>query len=317
VLAVWLGGPWQAGLAQAGNHTLSLAQYRARLDQVILEFSQTEDGDEARALREAQAKLADVEAVELPSGEVITLQPLLADDETLDSALARLRLMQSQLEAAEQDNTAGRLAVLERVLARPEFTPLYRPLSPWQRFLNWLRSLLDRLPEGPANPALAVLARAFGWLIAGVGGVLVALLLSLWLRGLLRDFVADAENRRREAGEAVPLTALEARQQAGMLAQAGNYRQAVRQLYLSALLALEESGTLHHDRSLTNREVLARVAHITPLQRHLQSVVETFDEVWYGVQEPDHATFLGYQQEIDALMDAVPQGRADQRADQP
>ncbi len=64
---------------------------------------------------------------------------------------------------------------------------------------------------------------------------------------------------------------------------------------------MEEHGLVTHDRSLTNREVLATLAPEHPLRPHMQPVVETFDAVWYGVQEPDDLTYRSYTQAIDAL----------------
>ena len=161
-------------------------------------------------------------------------------------------------------------------------------------------------PVRQGNPAGAAAARGLVWLVAGVGGVAIALLFGYWLSRLLGAFVADAEaRRRREAGDDEPVTAAAARQRAVAQAQAGQYRQAVRSLYLSALLRLEERGLVRADRSLTNREYLAQVAGQAEVQRHLQPVVQTFDDVWYGVREPDRATFLRYQQEIDALNEAI------------
>jgi hypothetical protein len=38
-----------------------------------------------------------------------------------------------------------------------------------------------------------------------------------------------------------------------------------------------------------------------PLRPHLQPVIDVFDEVWYGVREPDQTTFTAYAHEIDQL----------------
>lgn len=307
--ALLLSSPLHNALAQEGGETVTLAEYRARLEQIILDLSQSAasgGGAAEGALQAAREALRQVAAVQLPSGEVIKLQPALSEEHTLDQALNRLRLIQSQLAASESDNTAARLEQLKRILARPEFGPTL-----WERIVNWLRDLLRRLWPDQVSPeagaAAETASNVLQWVIASVGGVLIALLLSYWLHGFLRSFVADAEARRRlEAGEDAPLTATEARQQAARLAQLGNYRQAVRQLYLSALLQLEDSGFLNKDRSLTNREYVAQVAHIPPIYIRFRPVVETFDAVWYGIREPDHEAFHRYEQAIDSLNQAIP-----------
>ncbi|MCX6047051.1 MAG: DUF4129 domain-containing protein, partial [Chloroflexi bacterium] len=255
-----------------------------------------------------QQELAAIKTVHLPSGQLVILQPLLgvAGTKSLTPTLAltRVQLVLDQLNAAANDNTANRLALLNEILAQPEFN---RPLSLWDRFWQWLRSFLPDLDASPVGRGTGTMVRLIVWAIAGIGGILVIFLLSYWLQGLLGNFVTDFEARRRLAsGEELPLTATAARQQATTLAAAGNYRDAVRQLYLSALLALEERNLLTYDRSLTNREVLAQLRHQSNVQNHLQPVVETFDNVWYGIQEPDQATFTNYEREIDQLVDEDP-----------
>ena len=99
----------------------------------------------------------------------------------------------------------------------------------------------------------------------------------------------------------LPRTPAEARARANTLAHAGDYRNGVRHLYLAALLTLEEHKLVTVDRTLTNRELLARVPAGHPIHPHLQPVVDTFDDVWYGVHQPDAATYASYARSIDAL----------------
>ncbi|MBK8046909.1 MAG: DUF4129 domain-containing protein [Anaerolineales bacterium] len=68
---------------------------------------------------------------------------------------------------------------------------------------------------------------------------------------------------------------------------------------------MEERGLVVVDRSLTNREMLARVPNNHPVRPHLQPVVDTFDEVWYGMHEPDAAAFTSYGASIEALNKVV------------
>jgi hypothetical protein len=295
-----LAGPAVVAARQAGA-PVTLADYRARLEQAL-------DALERRlpeALAMARAVLAPDGAgvaVRLPGGEVVIAQPLLPAAASEAEALGRLRLARAQLAAAERDDAAARLARLRAVLARHEFAELYRAPSLWERLWEWLRAWLPRLRPGAGGGMSEVVAEGVAWAVATAGGLAVAVVLSYWLHGLLTGIVADAEARRRQAaGEAEPATAAAARRQALALAGAGNYRQAVRQLYLSALLHLEERGVVRADRSLTNREYLAQVRDDPATRAHLQPVVQTFDEVWYGLREPDDDTFRRYQREVDAL----------------
>jgi hypothetical protein len=117
----------------------------------------------------------------------------------------------------------------------------------------------------------------------------------------LRSFVTDSRVDVLGDDDDLPRTAAEAREQARAAAESGFYRDAVRRLYLAALLQLSEHQLIPYERSLTNREVLVRVAADSPIRLHLEPVIATFDQVWYGVREPDQATFTAYEQAIDAL----------------
>ena len=224
-----------------------------------------------------------------------------------DDALARLDLTLTQLEMSAQDDTAGRLAALTAVLKRPEFAG---GATLWERIRRWLEDLLSRfLPKTATNPASNPVTdnalRVVGWIIAIGGAIAIIWLLSYWLQGILAGFVSDAQTDPRRAEDDLPATADEARQRAESLARAGDFRHAVRNLYLSALLTLQQHGVISTDRSLTNREILARVSGDHPAKPLLLPVVDTFDDVWYGIQEPDDQTFRSYSTSIDALETAA------------
>ena len=314
VLAVILVAAWlvdgQHAAAQAPPQTLD--QYAQAVDEAASLLAGSGEPEDAQArLKAARQRLAGIETVELPSGAVVTVASLLSPEEadlTPEDAQVRLDAVQSQLAAAANDRTAPRLALLAQVLARPEFAVQE---TPWQRFRRWLAERLARwLPDvGPPaarGRAVDVTAEALVWAAGAAGLLLLAGLLSYWLQGLLRNFVVDTEvgsGHDREGGR--PASPEQARTQAAAFARAGNYREAVRQLYLAALLTMEEHGLAPRNRSLTNREVLAQVGPTGSVASHLSPVVDTFDAVWYGVQEPNQAVYQSYAAEIDALTDAA------------
>jgi hypothetical protein len=293
--------------AQSPASRLTLDEYQALLTGALHELEGAPLGNRGETLQRVRAQVAAVKEVILPSGEVVMVAPLLGDAEnpvrSRRAALARLTLVTGQLAAASGDATGERLALLEQVLARPEFNS---PAALLERWLTagreWLRRLLGRPAEGDPSPVLAGAAQAVPWVLAALGALLAGWLLSFWLQGLLRSFVADAEvKRRRAAGEELPLTAAEARRQAHSAAQSGRYRDAVRRLYLAALLHLQEQRIVPPDPSLTNHELLDRVPADAPIHAQLAPVVETFDQVWYGVREPSQATYVAYAAAVDEL----------------
>ena len=83
--------------------------------------------------------------------------------------------------------------------------------------------------------------------------------------------------------------------------RAGDYRNAVRYLYLSSLLLLDEQGMLRYDRSRTNREVLRSVSSKPELAVPLHDVIDVFDRVWYGFEALDDKTYQTYVERVDDL----------------
>ncbi len=284
---------------------LPLAEYRTALQ--TARTALTADPPDMAAARNA---LAAAESIVLRSGATADVTPLLGDDASLtaDQALERVETALQQLDASAGDRTAERLRVLEGVLAGPAFQQSESLLD---RLRRWLAEMLARLfPDtdmpGTINPAASTAVEVVGWAVVAGAAIVLLLLLSRWLRTLLQAFVGDATLATAgETGD--PTTAAEARAAAGRSAQDGDYRAAVRQLYLAALLTLQEQRIASRDRSLTNREVLARVPAEHPAHAHLEPIVEVFDDVWYGVHEPDNATFTRYQAEVDALQRSAAQ----------
>ena len=313
--------------AQSPDEPLTLAEYRAELVKVIDKLAAASPEEEVAALTAVQDRLETITHVEIAAGEVVEVRSLLADyailseegqevyDETLlasptDVALTRLRSAVAQIDASANDNTAARLVILAEILARPEFNS---PMSLWDRFWQWIEQLIsDLFPDSQAGDNtswLALLIRLLPWIITILFVAAILWLLSYWLQRLLRAFVTDARLAATTADDDLPRSAAEARQQARAAAESGLYRDAVRRLYLAALLQLAEHHLITYERSLTNREVLVRIPPGSPIRAHLEPVIATFDRVWYGIHEPDQATFATYEQEIDALA-AVAQAAA-------
>ena len=189
---------------------------------------------------------------------------------------------------------------LQRMLDQPPFKQPDAPQTPaWLReFFDWLGRLLENAfrPLGRISPSGG---RTVAWVIAIVGAVLLVGVLAYLLRGLRRGVVARAH--ADDGDPEANLTAKTALDQAGGLARGGDYRTAVRYLYISALLWLDERDILRYDRALTNREYLERVRDNTALRERMAPIVETFDRVWYGHLPIDAESFAAYQRQIDEL----------------
>jgi hypothetical protein len=118
---------------------------------------------------------------------------------------------------------------------------------------------------------------------------------------LLSDFAAESAIMAGEHPGDELLTADTALQRAQQYSGEGDYRTAVRYLYLSALLLLEERGLLRYNRSLTNHEYLRSLAHQPELAAILRDIIEVFDRVWYGFHALDLAEYEWYAGRVEVL----------------
>jgi hypothetical protein len=190
---------------------------------------------------------------------------------------------------------------LENVFNREPFITRDTP-NVFQQFIERVLAwLFDRLAPvfGPGSAAAFRALSPLGWLLLGAGVLLVIGLLVYALRGVRGTVLRDQQVR--QAAEEQGLSSTDARTRAQELINTGDVRSAVRYLYLSSLLWLDEHKVLRYERSLTNREYLDQVKNNPRLHEHLSPVVSTFDRVWYGKRPLDDAALRTYQEHVDAL----------------
>lgn len=109
-----------------------------------------------------------------------------------------------------------------------------------------------------------------------------------------RDNVSNTSLERVETEEAALARA--------ETAEASNdFRDALRYLYLSAILHLQERGVIPYDKSLTNREYLHQEQVDINLQATLGPAVTVFDEVWYGHKPCDAETVSDYRELLQKI----------------
>ena len=238
-----------------------------------------------------------VEGVTLPDGKIIPLDTLYIAGRlahrpyNLDSLINFFtNLHNSRNISPSRSFGAADLAALQSVLERPEFQ-WNNPPSPieewwndlWAKINEWFNSLFgedgvhgSRSParRSPSQPASC-------WrLCCCIFSAACSAISSL----------KPSMDEEHMAGDEL-LTAETALQKAKEISRGGDYRTAVRYLYLSSLLTLDERGLLRFDRSKTNREYLRSVAAFPQLSAPLRDVIDVFDRVWYGFQSLDENGF--------------------------
>jgi hypothetical protein len=261
-------------------------------------------------LEDAAARLMATTSVRLPGDSTIAVdngwlrEALKSAEPDLPAIAARLGAIIDALAQPPSRAPADARERLQRRLDQPPFKQPDAPPTPsWLReFFDWLGRVLENAfrPLGRISPSGG---RTVAWVIAIVGAVLLLGVLTYLLRGLRRGVVASAH--ADDGDPEANLTAKTALDQAGGLARGGDYRTAVRYLYISALLWLDERDILRYDRALTNREYLERVRDNPALRERMAPIVETFDRVWYGHLPIDAESFAAYQQQIEALRQKV------------
>lgn len=304
------------GVAQAdAPHDILLADYWLLVKDTrtfLRLLPSIEAAVQRTTLDELATRWEEAATVRLPDRREVHLNtaPIVAELRADPPNYARLNALLENVEGVRKDwglwpprRNRDALLPLESILAGPEFqwstapaqtNPLEAWLNElWLRFLNWLDSLLPR--------GQIVLGIPVGQIITGVATLIVLALLVWVLRGILANFVTEARAGNQRLHDEDRLTAETALQRAQEVSSTGDYRTAVRYLYLSSLLLLEERGLLRYDRSLTNREYLRSLSQHPALRAILRDMTEVFDQVWYGYHTLDAEHYAHYAARVMEL----------------
>jgi hypothetical protein len=262
--------------------------------------------DQAEELALLAKRWQEIETVTLPDGAPVTVDHtfLVALLQANPPDLTRLQALYTALLVEYETwpngrHTAADLLVLAEILARAEFQWPDKQLNwwetTWERIMLRFLELVNRLAGNRLGSGIGARILTYGGAIALVVALFYA------FRTIWGDLVREAELMPEAMAGDENLTADTAWKRAHELSSGGDYRTAVRYLYLSTLLLLDEQGLLRYDRSLTNREYLRTVAHLPELARTLREIIDVFDSVWYGFQPLDEAAFTRYAAQINAL----------------
>ncbi|MBI3170474.1 MAG: DUF4129 domain-containing protein [Chloroflexi bacterium] len=188
------------------------------------------------------------------------------------------------------------LAPLKEILSRPEFQWAEAAPNP---AMEWIQKIFDTI-IGWLNKILGItLDAADSNVTTFIMAALLAAVFIFVFRTLFADFLNEAKMNGENEEE--PLTSESAFAKAQRLSRGGDYRAAVRYLYLSTLLILDERGVMRYDRSKTNREYLRSVSNSPELSKPLEEVIEVFDNVWYGYHTLEEDTFKHYSDRVEEL----------------
>lgn len=246
-----------------------------------------------------------VDSVRLTDGTTISVNmtwlAFFADNtDSIQEARDRVRALLDYHTRQPGKDPKSALAALDRVLKDPRFQyPDYTPTP--------IPPTLTPPPPGerPAPPPdLSFLSKLSQVVLFALGALAVITLLVYFARSLRVQRLALRLPANGDSDE--PTTSAAALESAATSEETQDYRNAIRYLYLSSLLLLDERGLIHYDRTLTNREHLRQIQHKPQLADALRPVVETFDRVWYGFAPVDDALYQTFRADVEQLHRITP-----------
>ncbi|NBD08613.1 DUF4129 domain-containing protein [Corallococcus silvisoli] len=319
------------GAASTGRQSV-----RARLEKVA-QTCELPEQVEGTALKDLDA-LSTREDTKLERF-VRLLEKQAYDDEDCDTAASTLEAGLAQVAATAQAQAqADARAATDRarsILSRPEFQerPERAPDAPkeeddapsgpswWRQFIDklgqWLKELF-KLKNPPPRPSEASLFSG-----GAVANALVVMLVALTLAVLGMVLVRMLRRERTDKSPELEVSTMDAAALAGnpdhalsrppegwahladALAARGQYREAVRNLYLALLSRLHRDGAIHYDETLSNWDYLRAFRGRPEVKAPFRELTRRFDFAWYG-NEPVGSTGYTEFRAITAPLLAAP-----------
>lgn len=128
-----------------------------------------------------------------------------------------------------------------------------------------------------------------------LGAIALGVVIIFFIRQIRMNLISEAHDEVAETELEQVETERAALARAETAEAASDFRGALRFLYLSAILHLQERGVLPYDKSLTNREYLHQARADIDLHTALGPAITVFDEVWYGHKPCDAETVASYR----------------------
>lgn len=217
----------------------------------------------------------------------------------LDQAERRLGALAGHLQRrAEGGGAIDASERARRILERPEYrVKAENPLAAYirdvrRRVIEYIRDLFIRLINAVFGTGSEV-----SWVFKGV--VIAGLVAAAYFiaRMALRLRRGGKEKKTKKLlGEEIEsgVTARELVDSALAAAGTGDFRGAVRKLYVSLLYELSELNLIELEPNTTNREYLARISRFNSLVPAMSYITDRFENCWYGMLPSSREEFSDY-----------------------
>ncbi len=133
------------------------------------------------------------------------------------------------------------------------------------------------------------------YILFPLGVIAIGIVLIFFIKQIRMNIISEVHDKETEIVGELVTTEKAALAHADTAENANDFRDALRYLYLSAILNLQERGILPYDKSMTNREYLHQAHLDINLQQTFGTVVTVFDDVWYGHKTCDADTIANYR----------------------
>lgn len=259
------------------------------------------------------------------------------DDEDCDLAeeqlTAGLGVLREARADAELANAAQARDAASAILERPEFTAAEREapkpkaekedegenaLSRWlRRFFEWLeRALRTKSKEADDTSPSVGAGQGFAQIVIVLAAVLLAVVMGALLFQLIRGrkpptaVAANASNSVTAApDEGQPSALTKAPESwagiADEYARRGEYREAIRHLYLALLSRLHRDGAIDYEPTSSNWDYLRHFKGAPERKAPFRTLTLGFDVAWYGAVEVGSEAWAGYRATAEPLLAPV------------
>jgi hypothetical protein len=236
-----------------------------------------------------------------------------------DAGEAEWRRRLDEILARREFRAGPRGSGLDPNLSTPEMTFLDWLVDhlkrAFERLLEWLRRSRRPPPGDPARPFASGLSEPLAWaLAAGAAALLGLLLVRAWRRRRAAEPASLGATVAASAGAALPDALSQPADAwerfAQEFARSGEWRLALRALYLRLLALLHERGAIRYEIQRTNGDYVAALgggAAAEPFRR----VTLSFDQAWYGNKpfgREDYDAALRWTRAVDRATARAPAG---------
>lgn len=165
----------------------------------------------------------------------------------------------------------------------------------WRWLKDFLRSLSINIKFANQSNFESNLLQ---WLINAVLFICIfAIVTLIWLH-LKKQQLQDSQTDRIKAQSEPDLDYALWHKQAQQFALAGNFKQAIRALYLSVLKLLDERNLATFAPTKTNREYLYALSTLPNIQLPFQQFTAVVEDVWFGYRSASAEDFVFCQQKL-------------------